>query len=148
MLKVGDKIPNFTAMCTDGTLLSSENLKGKWSVIFFYPKAFTPGCTKEVCSLRDGFELLSKFNINLYGVSKDDIETQKNFKEKYKFPYELIADKDGEIIKSFGVSGLFGFAKRVTFIIDPEGRIAEVIDKVRVSDHYLQIAETLQKFLK
>lgn len=147
MWKAGNRIPNFTAKCTNGTELNSEKLKGKWTVLFFYPKAFTPGCTKEVCALRDGFEILSKFDVNVYGISKDDIETQMRFKEKYKLPYDLIADQKGEVIKSFGVSGLFGFAKRVTFIIDPDGKIAKVIGKVKVSKHYAQIAKVLENIL-
>lgn len=147
MLKEGDKIPNFTARCTDGTVLNSEEFKGKWTILFFYPKAFTPGCTKEVCNLRDGFQILSKFDVNVYGISKDNLETQMKFKKRYGLPYELIADQDGKIIKSFGVSGLFGFAKRVTFIVDPEGKIAKIIDKVRVSEHYAQIVEFLEKIL-
>lgn len=147
-LKVGDKVPNFAGKCTDGKVVTSDDLKGKWTVLFFYPKAFTPGCTAESCNLRDGFNLLSKYNVTIYGISKDDIETQKKFKEKYNLPYELIADDDGKIIKSFGVSGLFGFAKRVTFIVNPNAEIAWVINDVQVSKHSLQVAEALEKLLK
>jgi len=148
MLKVGDKIPIFSGRCTDGKVITSESLRGKWLVLFFYPKAFTPGCTREVCNLRDGIDLLSKYDVNIYGISRDDVETQKKFKERYNLPYELIADEAGEIIKSFGVSGLFGFAKRVTFIVNPEGEVVHVIDKVKVSNHHLQVAEILEKFLR
>ncbi len=146
-LKVGDRVPNFSGKCTDGKVITSDDLKGKWTVLFFYPKAFTPGCTAESCNLRDGINLLSKYNVTIYGISKDNIETQKKFKEKYNLPYELIADDSGAIIKSFGVSGLFGFAKRVTFIVNPNGEIAWVINNVEVSNHTAQIAEALEKIL-
>ncbi len=148
MLKVGDRIPNFSGRCTSGKIITPADLKGKWTVLFFYPKAFTPGCTREICNIRDGYEFLSKYDINVFGVSKDDIETQRKFKEKYNFPYEMIADEKGEIIKAFGVSGLFGFAKRITFIINPEGEVAYVIDKVKVSNHHRQISEVLDKIFK
>ncbi len=148
MLKVGDKIPDFVGKCTDGNLVTSKSLRGSWTVLFFYPKAFTPGYTAEACNLRDGFGLISRYGVKVYGISKDDVETQRKFKEKYGLPYELIADEKGEIIRSFGISGLFGFAKRVTFIIDSDGEIAYVIDKVRISNHYSQIAEILGKILK
>ncbi len=147
MLKVGDRIPNFKGKCTDGRVITSDDLRGKWTVLFFYPKAFTPGCTAESCNLRDGINLLSKYDVTIYGISKDDIKTQKKFKEKYNLPYELIADETGAIIKSFGVSGLFGFAKRVTFIVNPKCEIAWVIDKVQVSKHSFQVAEALEKLL-
>ncbi len=148
MLKPGDRIPNFSSRGTDGRIITSDDLKGKWTVLFFYPKAFTPGCTKEICNIRDGYEFLSNYGVNVFGVSKDDIETQKKFKERYNFPYEMIADENGDVIKAFGVSGLLGFAKRVTFIINPDGVIAYVIDKVKVSEHHQQIIGVLDKILK
>ncbi|CUS99250.1 peroxiredoxin [Candidatus Chrysopegis kryptomonas] len=148
MLKPGDRIPNFSGMCTDGRIITSDDLKGKWTVLFFYPKAFTPGCTKEICNIRDGYGFLSKYDVNVLGVSKDDVETQKKFKERYNFPYEMIADENANVIKAFGVSGILGFAKRVTFIINPDGEIAYVIDKVKVSEHYRQIIDALEKVLK
>lgn len=147
MLNVGDKIPNFVGKCTDGKVITSDDLKGRWTVLFFYPKAFTPGCTREACNLRDGIDLLFKYDVSIYGISRDDIGTQCKFKEKYNLPYELIADETGAIIKSFGISGLFGFANRVTFIVNPNGEIAWVIKNVQISRHVVQVVEAIEKLL-
>lgn len=149
MIKVGDNIPEFSGKATNGQTISSESLKGKWSVIFFYPKAFTPGCTKEVCSVRDGYsEIKNKFNVQIIGISKDTLEKQKKFKEKYKLEYELVADDKGEIINKFGVKGIFGTAQRKTFIVSPEGKIAHIFEKVDVNNHHKQILEVLEKIAK
>ena len=148
MLKVGDSIPSFRAKLTDGREITDKDIKGKWVVLFFFPKAFTPGCTKEVCSIRDGIEKIKSLGAEVYGVSKDKLETQRKFKEKYNLNYELISDEKGEMIKAFGVSGLFGIAKRKTFIISPEGKIAYVFDKVKVSEHDVEVAQVLEKLVK
>ncbi|MCS7212927.1 MAG: peroxiredoxin [Candidatus Calescibacterium sp.] len=149
MAKVGDNVPEFSGKATNDQTISSESLKGRWSVIFFYPKAFTPGCTKEVCSVRDGYsEIKNKFNVQIIGVSKDTLEKQKKFKEKYKLEYELVADEKGEIINKFGVKGIFGNAQRKTFIVSPEGKIAYVFEKVDVNNHHKQILEVLEKIAK
>ncbi|MCS7245199.1 MAG: peroxiredoxin [candidate division WOR-3 bacterium] len=148
MLTIGDMVPNFEGKATDGSIVTNETIKGKWTVLFFYPKAFTPGCTDEVCNIRDNYSNLKKYDINIYGVSKDDLKTQKEFKEKYKLQYELIADEEGKIIKAFKVSGFGGFAKRKTFIINPEGKIVHVFDKVNTSKHGLEVEEVLKKLIK
>lgn len=149
MLKVGDSLPDFSGVSTSGQVISSDSLKGKWAVIFFYPKAFTPGCTKEACSMQSGYsDIKNKFNAEVIGISKDSLEKQKKFKEKYKLEYELIADENGEIIKKFGVQGLFGSAKRKTFIVSPDGKIAFIFDKVSVGEHQKEVNEVLEKLSK
>lgn len=145
-MKVGDQIPEFEGKATNDKIISSDSIKGKWTVIFFYPKAFTPGCTKEVCSIQNGLsEIKKRFNAEIIGISKDSLEKQKKFKGRYKLEYELIADEKGEIIKKFGVSGLFGTAKRKTFIISPDGKIAYIFDKVKTSEHDKEIIEVLER---
>ncbi len=144
-MKVGDTLPKFEAITTDGKI-NSDELKGRWVVIFFYPKAFTPGCTKQVCSVQSGYrKLIEKFNVRIIGVSRDKLEKQKKFKEKYKLEYELIADEDGKIVEMFGVKGMLGMAKRKTFIISPEGKIVYIFDEVNVKEHHKEIEDALNK---
>jgi peroxiredoxin Q/BCP len=85
-------------------------------LVYFYPKADTPGCTKQACSLRDAYEKLTGKGVKIYGVSKDTVKAQKAFREKYKLPFDLLADEDGAVVKAFGVPGTLGFAKRQAFL--------------------------------
>jgi peroxiredoxin Q/BCP len=132
MIKVGDKLPDFEGVLTSGEKLNSKNLLGKWVVLFFFPKAFTPGCTNEVCSINNNIENLKKLGVEIFGISKDNLSTQRRFKEKYNLKYELIADESGDIIRSFGISKKTGSAERKTFIINPDGKIAHIFEKVDV----------------
>jgi peroxiredoxin Q/BCP len=143
MLKVGDKLPEFEGVLTSGKNLSSKDLLGKWVVLFFFPKAFTPGCTNEVCSVNDNIENLKKLGVEVFGISKDKLSTQKRFKEKYDLKYELIADESGDIIKKFGISRETGSAERKTFIIDPEGKVTYIFEKVDVKNHGKEIEQVL-----
>jgi peroxiredoxin Q/BCP len=143
MLKVGDKLPEFEGVLTSGKNLSSKDLLGKWVVLFFFPKAFTPGCTNEVCSVNDNIENLKKLGVEVFGISKDKLSTQRRFKEKYDLKYELIADESGDIIKKFGISRKTGSAERKTFIIDPEGKVAYIFEKVDVKNHGKEIEQVL-----
>ncbi|MEN8799157.1 MAG: thioredoxin-dependent thiol peroxidase [Flavobacteriaceae bacterium] len=145
-LKEGDKAPNFTARDQDGNTVQLSDYKGKKLIVFFYPKASTPGCTAEACNLRDHYAELQKAGYELLGVSADSEKRQANFRNKYKFPFALIADEDHQLINGFGVWGSKKFMgreydgiHRKTFIIDPDGIISRVIDKVKTKDHTAQI---------
>lgn len=145
-LQAGDKAPNFSAQDQDGNTHELQNYKGKKLVLFFYPKASTPGCTAEACNLRDNFSELQKQGYALLGVSADSAKRQQNFKNKYDLPFPLLADESKEVLKAYGVWGLkknFGREYegifRTTFIIDEEGIIKEVIQKVKTKDHAAQI---------
>lgn len=147
-LKKGDIVPEFSAKDQDGNLISFSQFKGKKWIVFFYPKASTPGCTAEACNLRDNYKTLQDIGFEIIGVSADSIKRQKNFHEKYKFPYPLLADEDKEVINAFGVWGPKKFMgrsyegiHRMTFIIDENGKVDEVIDKVKTKDHAAQILE-------
>ena len=147
-LKVGDKAPDFSAKDEQGNTISLSDYKGKKLVVFFYPKASTPTCTTEACNLRDNYADLKDKGYELLGVSADSAKRQLNFKEKYKFPYPLLADEDKEVIKAFGVWGekkfmgrTFDGIHRVTFVIDENGTIEKVIDKVKAKIHSDQILE-------
>ncbi|HAO07519.1 MAG TPA: thioredoxin-dependent thiol peroxidase [Chryseobacterium sp.] len=146
MLKVGDKLPQFEGTNQDGETVHSENLIGKKLVVFFYPKANTPGCTAEACNLRDNYSELKKQGFELLGVSADPVKSQKKFSEKFEFPFDIIADETRDIIEKFGVWQLKKFMGkefmgivRTTFVFDENGICTEVIDKVKTKDHAAQI---------
>ena len=146
MLKVGDKLPQFEGTNQDGETVHSENLIGKKLVVFFYPKANTPGCTAEACNLRDNYAELKKQGFELLGVSADPVKNQKKFSEKFEFPFDIIADETREIIEKFGVWQLKKFMGkefmgivRTTFVFNENGICTEVIDKVKTKDHAAQI---------
>lgn len=145
-LKVGDKAPNFSAHDDQGNTVTLSDYKGKKLVVFFYPKANTPTCTTEACNLRDHYRDLKDKGYDILGVSADSQKKQANFKAKYDFPYPLLADEDKEVIKAFGVWGekkfmgrTFDGIHRVTFVIDENGIIEKVIDKVKAKIHTEQI---------
>jgi len=147
-LKVGDKVPNFSAMDQDGNSIQFNDYHGKKLVVFFYPKASTPGCTMEACNLRDNYELLQQNGFELLGVSADNQKRQTNFRKKYDFPFPLLADENKEVIRAFGVWGLKKFMgreydgiHRKTFLIDEKGLVMRVIDKVKTKSHASQILE-------
>lgn len=147
-LKVGDKAPDFSAKDEQGHTISLSDYKGKKLVMFFYPKASTPTCTTEACNLRDHYQDLKDKGYEILGVSADSAKRQTNFKNKYDFPYPLLADEDKSVIKAFGVWGekkfmgrTFDGIHRVTFVIDENGIIQKVIDKVKAKNHTEQILE-------
>ena len=147
-LKVGDKVPSFNVNDHLGNLQSLEQYKGSKVVVFFYPKANTPGCTAEACDLRDHYAELTEAGYILLGVSADTEKAQKNFVDKFDFPFPLLADTEKEVIKAFGVWGLKKFMgkeydgiHRMTFIIDEKGNIERVIDKVKTKEHAAQILD-------
>jgi len=147
-LKVGDSVPNFTVNDQDGNSISFSDYKGKRVIVFFYPKASTPGCIMEACNLRDNYEELQKQGFELLGVSADSEKRQTNFRNKYKFPFPLLADEEKEVINAFGVWGLKKFMgreydgiHRKTFIINTDGIVERVIDKVKTKSHAAQILE-------
>ncbi len=150
-LKVGDKAPDFEAFNENGEKISLSNLKGKKVILFFYPKDDSPGCTKEACNLRDNFKVLSKLGYEIYGVSPDKVAKHKKFIDKYEFQYSLLADPEKVVIGAFGVWGPKKFmgkdivgVYRTTFIINDEGIISHIIDKVKTDNHTAQILEALE----
>lgn len=118
-IKVGSTAPAIKGISEAGTEVDiGKAFYSGLVLIYFYPKADTPGCTAQACSLRDGYTELTKKNMTIFGVSTDSPETQKKFKEKYKIPFTFISDSDGKVAKAFGVPVLLGFAKRQAFLID------------------------------
>lgn len=145
-LKVGDQAPQFSVVNQDGATVSLDDFKGKKLVLFFYPKASTPGCTAEACNLRDNIDRFRESGYEILGASADSPKRQKNFKEKYELPYDLLADEDHTLLNAFQVWGPKKFMgreydgiQRTTFVIDENGVISDVITKVKTKDHAAQI---------
>lgn len=145
-LKIGDKAPEFKGTDEKGNIHTLKDYKGKKLVVFFYPKASTPGCTAEACDLRDNFERFKAQNYELLGVSADSASRQQKFKEKYELPFPLIADEAKEVINAFGVWGPkkfmgkeFDGIHRTTFVIDEKGYIEDIITKVKTKEHSSQL---------
>lgn len=145
-LKVGDKAPNFSGVDQNGTAHTLADYKGKKLVVFFYPKANTPGCTAEACDLRDNFERFQSNNYALLGVSADSQNAQLKFKDKFNFPFPLLADEDKSVIQAFGVWGSKKFMgkeydgiHRTTFVINESGIIEQIISDVKTKAHAAQI---------
>ena len=142
MLRVGDIAPDFSIPDQDGIPFSLHSLRGKKVLLWFFPKASTPGCTDQGCSLRDHHESLLGKNVVVVGVSMDSVRRQKNFALKKEFPFTLIADEEGVVVRAFGVWGPKKFMGkeydgilRTSFLIDEEGRIAHIFSKVRTKSH-------------
>ena len=145
-LKVGDKAPNFEALDQDGNTIKLSDYKGKKLVLFFYPKASTPGCTMEACNLRDNYNSFLAKGFDVLGVSADSAKRQQNFIHKNELPFPLIADENKVVINAFGVWGPkkfmgreFDGIHRFTFVIDEKGVIEDIISKVKTKEHSSQI---------
>ena len=145
-ITVGNKAPFFEGIDQNGNNLSLNDFKGQKLIIYFYPKDNTPGCTAEACNLRDNYTDIIKQGFQIVGVSADNEKSHKNFSDKYKLPFPLIADTDKIIIKAFGVWGNKKFMGRefegiirTTFIIDENGIIEKIITKVDTKNHTNQI---------
>ena len=147
-LQVGETVPSFSVSDDRGNTQQLSDYKGQKLVVFFYPKANTPGCTAEACDLRDHYKELQAAGYALLGVSADSVKKQRNFSEKYDFPFPLLADEDKQVINAFGVWGPKKFMgreydgiHRMTFIIDENGVVERVIEKVKTKVHAAQILE-------
>lgn len=147
-LKVGDKVPEFVSRNQDGNEVKLSDFKGKKLIVFFYPKASTPGCTIEACNLRDNYKELQSLGYELLGVSADSEKRQTNFRNKHKLPFQLLADEDHTVLNTFGVWGRKKFMgreydgiHRKSFVIDGDGIVTKVIDKVKTKDHAAQLLD-------
>lgn len=133
-LSVGTDAPSFTAKDSEGNTVSLSDFAGKTVVLYFYPKDDTPGCTKQAQSFRDNYSEYQGKEMVVLGVSRDNEASHKLFKEKYGLPFQLLADVDGTITKAYDVDG-GGYAKRVTYIIDGNGKITHIDASVNTASH-------------
>lgn len=149
-IKVGEKLPDFEMPNQNGELVSSESLQGQKFVLFFYPKDDSPGCTKEACSVRDNFSKISKAGYKVFGVSPDTAKKHLKFIDKYEFQYDLLSDEDKSVLNKFGLWGPKKFmgreiigVYRTTILVNEEGIIEEIIDKVKTKIHGEQILDAI-----
>jgi peroxiredoxin Q/BCP len=151
ILKVGDDAPTFTLPDSLGNQVSLNDYKGKWVVLYFYPKDDTPGCTTEACNFRDDFKSLEAIGAKVIGVSIDDSFSHKKFAEKYNLPFPLLSDASGEVASRYGALNNFlviKLAKRYTYLINPQGKIAKIYLSVDTSKHSQEIIDDLKGLKK
>lgn len=147
--EVGKPAPGFKLPDQHGRQHSLQDYRGKWLVLYFYPKDDTPGCTQEACAFRDDLHQLSEMDAQVIGVSVDDSESHAEFAKKYNLPFPLLADKNGEVAASYGALlnlGILKLARRFTFLIDPQGNIKKDYLSVETSRHSKEIIEDLKKY--
>ncbi|MGI8638945.1 MAG: thioredoxin-dependent thiol peroxidase [Pyrinomonadaceae bacterium] len=152
MLKESDTAPDFTVKDQNGEEVKLSDFRGKKVVLYFYPKDDTPGCTKEACSLRDGFSTFEEKGIKILGVSMDNEKSHQKFISKYELPFTLLADTDHAIADAYGSYGDKQFMGktytgilRKTFLIDEEGKVVKIFDKVKVDEHADEVLEAFDE---
>lgn len=152
MLNVGDRAPAFALADQDGTTRSLEDYRGRWLVLYFYPKDDTPGCTKEACGFRDASEDLRALDAAVVGVSADDAAAHAKFAAKYDLNFPLLVDPDKVVLEAYGAWGekqMYGKTymgvARITYIIDPDGTIAKVWPKVKADGHAAEVQAALDE---
>ena len=146
--KVGEAAPDFELPDQNGVQHTLKEFAGKWLVLYFYPKDDTPGCTQEACAFRDDLHKLTALGAQVVGISVDDSNSHAEFARKYHLPFPLLADKSTTVAAKYGALmnlGFIKFAKRYTFLIDPQGKVAKVYEKVETSRHSTEIIEDLKQ---
>lgn len=142
-LSVGDQAPGLIARDQNGAEIRLADLYAQGPVLlYFYPKADTPGCTAQACSLRDAFPDFQSENVRIVGVSGDTVGSQKKFAEKYRLPFTLLADHDGAVAKAFGVPAIMGMARRQSFLV-VDGKIAWIVESAKTSNHAAEVQSAL-----
>ncbi|HEX6627152.1 MAG TPA: peroxiredoxin [Gemmatimonadaceae bacterium] len=151
-IKEGDMLPRFSLPADDGSVVTNESLKGRKTVLYFYPKDDTSGCTKEACDFRDSFPRFGQTNARIIGVSPDSVESHRKFKTKYELPFQLLADEQRQLANAFGVwkeKSMYGRKfmgiERTTVIVDADGRVARIFPKVSVPGHVGRVEEALRE---
>lgn len=146
MLQIGDKMPAFSVADENGKIVTDKDLAGRKTVIYFYPKDSTPGCTAEACSIRDSYDSFLARGYQVYGVSKDSQASHIRFKEKYNLPFPLLSDPSTEMLQAFGAWGEKKFCGRLctgtlrkTFVFDEQGVLVRIIEKVDTKNHAAQL---------
>lgn len=155
MPSVGQQAPDFTLPDQDGVMHALSEYKGKWVLLYFYPKDNTPGCTIEACTIRDQFKDFTKIDAVVLGVSTDSVKSHKKFADGFNLPFTLLADENKEVVGSYGVFGekkmmgrTYMGTKRTSFLIDPSGKVAKVYEKVKPEKHAEEVLADLAKEAK
>jgi len=151
MLKEGTKAPDFKLPSQDGKIVKLSDFRGKKVALYFYVRDFTPGCTNQACSMRDGNDKLRANGIVTIGISTDSVESHKKFVNKYDLPFTILSDSNTKVARAYGVYGMKTFmgrkfmgVKRTTFLIDEKGRIVKVMPKVDVKHHADEVLEVFK----
>lgn len=155
LAQMSKKAPSFSLPDQNGKKHRLSEYTGKYILLYFYPKDDTPGCTKEACALRDNFPAFKKLGITVFGVSADNEKSHKKFEEKYSLPFTLLSDVDHTVAEAYGAWGLKKFMgreydgiHRVSFLINPEGKIAKVYEKVKPEVHAEEVIADLKALMK
>jgi peroxiredoxin Q/BCP len=150
---VGQRAPEFSLLDQDGVVHALSEFKGKWVLLYFYPKDNTPGCTIEACTIRDQFKDFQKIDAVVLGVSTDSVKSHKKFADGFNLPFTLLADEHKEVVGKYGVFGekkmmgrTYMGTRRTSFLIEPSGKIAKVYEKVKPEMHAAQVLADLKKF--
>lgn len=151
MPKEGEVAPDFIAKNQNGNEIKLSDYRGKRVVLYFYPKDDTPGCTKQACSLRDSFDVFADKNIKIFGVSTDNETSHQKFISKFSLPFDLLADTDKKLVETYGVYGeknMYGRKymgiNRTTFLIDEDGKIKKIFNKVKVAEHADEVLKAFE----
>ena len=151
-LKEGKIAPDFELADQDGKFHKLSDYRGQWTLIYFYPKDDTPGCTKEACAIRDMMPDFKKLKLQVFGISVDSVKSHKKFEEKYDLPFTLLADENKKVVEQYGVWGQKKFmgreymgTLRTSFLINPDGEIAKIYDGVKPEVHAEEVLEDLKK---
>jgi thioredoxin-dependent peroxiredoxin len=147
----GSLAPKFTLSDQESKTQSLSSYRGRWVVLYFYPKDDTPGCTTEACNFRDDQLALRALNVQILGISVDDSKSHAQFAQKFHLPFPLLADTEGQVARDYGALWSIGplrIAKRYTFVIDPEGRIAKIYRNVKPSTHSRELQQDLKELQK
>jgi peroxiredoxin Q/BCP len=151
MLAEGIKAPDFSLPDQNGDIHNLADYKGRWLILYFYPKDMTPGCTTEACNFRDQFPTFQELDVVVFGISKDSIKNHAKFAEKYRLPFVLLSDESSEICEKYDVwktKSLYGRSFlgiiRTTYLINPDGKIAKVYPKVKVKEHAVEVLKDLR----
>lgn len=149
-ISAGQNVPDFTLPSTDGPMISPLDFRGKWTILYFYPKDDTSGCTKEACNFRDRMNEYRKRHVGIIGISADDMDAHQKFVSKNSLPFPLLSDVGHEMLEDFGVwveKSMYGKTymgvARSTFVIDPDGRIAKIFEDVKPDEHSRELLSYL-----
>ncbi|PKM86981.1 peroxiredoxin [Candidatus Falkowbacteria bacterium HGW-Falkowbacteria-2] len=142
MLQIGTKAPSFEGVDQNGETHNLSQYQDSWILLYFYPRDSTPGCTEEACQLRDNFSDFEEINAVVIGVSPDSVQSHSRFATRHELPFTLISDPDKKIIADYGADG---DVKRISYLIDPDGKIAKTYPSVKPSQHAQEVLEDLTK---
>ena len=150
LLKENDKAPDIVLLNQDGKMVQLKDFIGQWVLVYFYPKDDTPGCTKEACTIQGNWSQFNKLDLIVLGISPDSVASHKEFVDKYQLKFDLLADVHKEVVQAYGVWGKKKFmgneymgVSRMSFLIDPEGKIAKVYEKVKPEEHAAEVLADL-----